>query len=64
MKKLTLLLAALFAAGVYAECLPCASAQEETKPAETGKQVPHEKAKTDVVTFHVIGMKKTASGAT
>jgi hypothetical protein len=62
MKKLTLLLAALVAAGVYASCSSCTGSKVETNSAEVGKQAPLEQ--TDDVTFHVIGMKKTASGAT
>lgn len=60
MKKIMIVLAALFAVGLYADCLPCATAQS----GGVGVQDPQEKAKTDDVTFHVIGMKKTASGAT
>ena len=61
MKKITIVLAALFAVGLYAVCPSCTSAKPETKGTDVGVQ---EKAETDSVTFHVIGMKKTASGAT
>lgn len=62
MKNLTLLLAALVTAGVYATCSSCTGADVETNPADVGPQAPQQEP--NEVTFHVLGMKKTASGAT
>lgn len=55
MKNLTILLIAVVAASLYAVCPSC------TDVPDAGVQ---ESAQADSVTFHVIGMKKTASGAT
>ncbi|MFT6833575.1 MAG: hypothetical protein ACJAZN_003760 [Planctomycetota bacterium] len=62
MKNTTLLLAALVAVGVFATCSSCTGSKAEINSAEVDRQAAQEP--TDDVTFHVIGMKKTASGAT
>lgn len=64
MKNMTPLLVAVLAVCAQAICPSCAEPQSEAKPSQSGDQNPREKVKADVVTFHVIGMKKTASGAT
>jgi hypothetical protein len=64
MKKLTLLFTTVLSVCVYTICPSCADPQTGAKPSPPSEQDPQEKVKSDVVTFHVIGMKKTASGAT
>ncbi len=64
MMKLLVVLAALSVLGNAADFFPWAVAPITAHTTVAGRNAPQEKVPSDAVTFHVMGMKKTASGAT